>query len=230
MTRIRKPVTYTIRASRPSDGPSLRALIDMAVPNWPHTADLAACAGRHTGDMATVTARRRGTETTFEVLFLLRVAEADGQVVGFCYSVPPLNWIWESMPNTRAMRAMALGLVELNLVAVRPEYRHAGIGAALVADTEDAYRAAGYTTMLLVFDAPNAPKLTGWYERLGYTVGSPLDLWSVKPWASRSLATLYHHVNDGQRVAVKALTPHVHVTGSTLAARPEVAGVLDGAS
>jgi GNAT superfamily N-acetyltransferase len=84
---------------------------------------------------------------------LVRVAELDGDVVGFAMLLPP-----------------ARGACELDGLFVEPGHMGAGVGRALVEDARKSARERGAMRIEVVANLHAA----GFYERLGFTGATPV--------------------------------------------------------
>jgi ribosomal protein S18 acetylase RimI-like enzyme len=63
----------------------------------------------------------------------------------------------------------------VNYLAVRPDHRNMGLGAAMLARAEEALRALGCPTITLQVRPENSD-VVGFYERLGYEVFEVVDI------------------------------------------------------
>jgi GNAT superfamily N-acetyltransferase len=93
------------------------------------------------------------------------VAEADGEVVGFCgaHFEPPTTEPWRQL-----QRDLARGRIFVDALAVREAQRRSGVGSALMRAAEKWGRARG-ATLLLVDSFADGPTSTPFYEqRMGY--------------------------------------------------------------
>ncbi|MBB5108676.1 GNAT family N-acetyltransferase [Streptomyces spectabilis] len=111
------------------------------------------------------------------------VAEAtDGpSVVGALLALPPgalLHRLREAGIPQSAVNGVARSVGKLKAVAVAPERKGGGIGAALVRAFVDEYAAAQYEVVFAQVDL-DKPGLVGWYEHMGFEAlgpGAPLRL------------------------------------------------------
>jgi len=111
---------------------------------------------------------------------LVLSARCDGETVGMLLCSPPVGLYNDVMPQTvsypqRTVQqmhvALVVGLVKLEMVAISPEHRGRGLGARLVRNAIDTARKSAVERMYGQFH--NEDGLTGFYEKLGFTVPGP---------------------------------------------------------
>ncbi|WP_301121339.1 GNAT family N-acetyltransferase [Mycolicibacterium fortuitum] len=111
---------------------------------------------------------------------LVLSARCDGETVGMLLCSPPVGFYNDVMAQTVAYPqrtvqqmhvAFVVGLVKLEMVAVAPEHRGRGLGARLVRNAIDTARKSAVERIYGQFH--NEDGLTGFYEKLGFTVPGP---------------------------------------------------------
>jgi ribosomal protein S18 acetylase RimI-like enzyme len=155
----------------------------------------------------------RTTKGPVPVVSSVRVMDrGDGQVVGFSYGCPPMDWIlkFSAAPSFGVAKRIAAALSEIQMVAVLPRYRGRGFGRRLMADCEDRYRAAGYRALLVTVE--NRPSyLREWYESQYYWFSQPEEPYHLRYWKNREVDGLFGAITPTQRMGFKALVPGVEV-------------------
>lgn len=186
---------YALRLARPSDGPALTRLSQMAgVEISPRLLD--DIEGRHSGDvtlkrllaphdrqsalaqhLATGVVDRKYAACT---TVLVATHPDHGEPVGACVATPPgglLGTLAGRGASMETMLVMLRGARKVNSVAVEPDHRGSGLGRLLLSRAAALAFAAGAFTMF--GQIKTADGLAGWYRNNGYTVlapGEALDL------------------------------------------------------
>lgn len=163
----------------------------------------------HTDDLSEIQTQKGPVTVVSSVRVMDR---GDGEVIGFSYGCPPMDWIlrWARVPSFGIAKKVAGTLNELQMVAVLPRHRGNGLGGRLMADAEERYRKAGYRAVLVTVE--NKPSsLINWYAKQGYMFSQQEEPVSVRYWPNRQLSSLYGCVTTTQRVGFKALAEGVTV-------------------
>lgn len=223
-----------IRLAQRGDGPSLRRLIAMTVPE---SADIQQVVDGLSGEvdrsgypdleLATLVNNRVGISKDFPMLTTMRMCEAEGVPVGMSYCAPPIPWITERTGLRLNMAGRLAGrLAELEMLAVLPEWQARGYGGDLVEDAIARYRKAGYAALFVtVFGDSMIP----WYRTYGFAFGPKGEPFDVQFWADRNIQAPYADLSDEQYVGMLPLAGHVTVDeGSPFrGSRPKITGLLD---
>lgn len=191
-------------------------------------------AREHSSDVVVGRIRDGLTEVVeFEGLYRSRltVAEIDGQCAGYSITASPLTWFQGRVHKTGQLGQQVLevlgNMLEIQGIAVHPQFRRSGVGNALLADAE---AHAGTPAVYVLFYKANVVA-RDWYRRHGYHIGRAGEPWRLYPLdASGAEPMLFDAggVAPWQRLAVKPLMdglqvrsgPRQSVTGLFKAAVP----------
>jgi ribosomal protein S18 acetylase RimI-like enzyme len=102
-----------------------------------------------------------------ETLFAAAAVRARGRILFVREGQALAGMIIVVPPTSPARRLAAAGEMELHLLAVAPEQRHAGVGGALVGAALDSARAAGFASVVL-WTQPTMHAAQRLYEQCGF--------------------------------------------------------------
>lgn len=228
----------TVRTTRPGDGDAVKRLIPMAMhgdEGPPNLANLPAAADQGLLEdrrgVFSLVSRRTGEAHESNALMSFRVAEHFGQPAGITYCGPPIYWTRErSGLPIRPMILVTERLMELQLLAVLPEYRHMGYGARLLSDVIHRYRTEGYTALMVVVSGRADRRLLPWYERHGFVFAPRGRPYKIQFWRYRPQHVAdYTHIGDDQHLGMLPLAETVDIEPPTIYTdnMPVLTGLLD---
>ncbi|MEM1428479.1 MAG: GNAT family N-acetyltransferase [Pseudomonadota bacterium] len=171
-----RPLTTPLRRATPHDADALAKLIDIAGEGIPSWLWQASCPPGQS--VLSVGADRARRETGGFSYTNATVWEAEGNVAGMVLAYPIASAPSEDPETLPApiapfveLEAQAVGTWYINALAVFPGLRGAGIGAALLQETERQARAKGHERVSIQVYAQNtgAHRL---YERVGFRLSA----------------------------------------------------------
>jgi len=202
---------YRVRFAGPGDSEQFMQVIALADPANPAPF----------GQARAVLASRQSPPLTHEDSMALVAETADGTIAGALVGGPP-RWIFEH-PQLAGQRAVLIALTKrmtmVNGVAVQPEHRGRGVGAALVSAAESLAARAAMGIMLL----NHTPDLAGFYRRLGYTTTDRMAYNLPSP-----VGLLPTVATDPELLAFKCLDLRVRQARVKGAHFPVIGGLLPG--